>query len=70
MVGQIVLRILHHTHADSVKLLSTPQSITLITCMAGGWYLGPVGDTERNVVNIHVVIPYELLKKAPCGAFF
>ena len=38
--------------------------------MAGGWYLGPVGDTERNVVNIHVVILYELLKKAPCGAFF
>ena len=38
--------------------------------MAGGWYFAPVGDTERNVVNIHVVILYELLKKAPCGAFF
>lgn len=29
-----------------------------------------IGETERNVVNIHVVILYELLKKAPCGAFF
>ena len=38
--------------------------------MAGGWYLGPVGNTERNILNIHVVILYELLKKAPCGAFF
>jgi hypothetical protein len=38
--------------------------------MAGGWYLGLVGETERNILNIHVVILYELLKKAPCGAFF
>src|SRR3990167_707127 len=68
--GQIVLRILHHTHANRVKLLRTPQSITLITCMACGRYLGPVGDTERDIVYIHVVILYDLLKKAPCGAFF
>ena len=38
--------------------------------MACGGYVGPVGDTEWDVVYIHVVILYERLKKAPCGAFF
>ena len=53
VVSQIIWRVLHHSHADSAKLLRTPESRSGFPVMCRWFDRRPVGESEGYISYSH-----------------